>query len=302
MIPTEHDRPRGCTTTQELIDRYLSRELPGDMAHAIEEHAAECPDCGRILDERRRLTAGVKHAVNAEAPPFELEGRIRESLRSRRGGASIFTLEPRFRFGYAAAAILLIAIAAWGTIRYLNGERPDRIVTYNPQPERRNIPATPVSDVLRLGLSDHVQCAILHKQSEHRMTLGEMEAAVGSDYFGLVQLVRSHAGAFEIVNAHRCEAEGRPFVHLILRKGKSVISVVVTRKQGETLGSGPAVSVDSIPSVHMRLRDIREFDVTAFETDRFLAFVISEKDEPENGIISRAIAPEMRTLLGRVNT
>ncbi|MBS1913693.1 MAG: zf-HC2 domain-containing protein [Bacteroidetes bacterium] len=302
MTPTEHDRPRGCTTTQELVDRYLSRELPGDIAHAIEEHAAECPDCGRILHDRRRLAAGVKHAVNAETLPFELEGRIRESLRSRRGGASIFTLEPRFRFGYAAAAMLLIAIAAWGTIRYLSGERPDRITTYNPQPEKRSIPATPVSDVLRLGLSDHVHCAILHRQGDSRMTLEQMNAAVGSDYFGLVQLVRSHAGAFEIVSAHRCEANGRPFVHLILRRGENVISVVVTRKQGETLRTGAVASADSVPPVHMRLQDIREFDVTAFETDRFLAFVISEKDEPENGAISRAIAPEMRAFLGRVNT
>lgn len=291
---------RGCTTVLELADRHVSGELPRDMARTIDEHLAACASCRQHIGGLRRVKDRLKSAVESEAATDALRDAVRNAVRGARGGrANILKLGTWPRWYFAAAAAVVLVIGGWGLYSLALRDHPQPTFAGRPG---QGTTATPVSDrttgLLRVGLNDHVVCAVKYKHSDERMTAEQMTAAMGPRYGQLLPAVRRHTAGFEVMVAHVCTIDGRPFVHMILRKGQQVTSLAFTRKKNEAFPAEPAArAVQGIPLFQARIQDLRAFDVTGFETRDYLAFVVSEAGDAENMRIAAALAPDVHAVL-----
>jgi hypothetical protein len=150
-------------------------------------------------------------------------------------------------------------------------------------------------------LRDHLHCSVFRHYPKDPPTLDRMAESLGPAYKNLLPAVKSRVPEqYRIVMAHQCGYAGRRFVHLTLRDGAHLISLVISRKQaGETLGMlSPAVTPGGIPVYG---GNAGAFQLAAFETADFLAFVVSDLDGASNLRIAGEIAPEVHRLLAEAN-
>ena len=96
--------------------------------------------------------------------------------------------------------------------------------------------------------------------------------------------------------AHQCTYAGRKFVHLTVHKGTYDISIVITRtSDGETCASfSPGTNASSVPVYQA---STESYQVAGFESEHYLAFVVSDLKGKANLQIAAALAPAVRQLL-----
>jgi hypothetical protein len=82
-----------------------------------------------------------------------------------------------------------------------------------------------------------------------------------------------------------------------MRKGGDVISVVITKKDpGETLDVlSPAATASGVP-VYQSTAE--RYEVAGFESENYLAFVVSTLDGARNLHLATSLAPAVSRLLG----
>lgn len=281
---------RGCTAVGEMADRYVSRELPEPMRRTIEEHIGRCPKCARLLGDRARVAESLKRAVRAEEVGDEVLATVTAALRREESpavaaseGKGVLRLFTGSRWYLAAAAVAVIALGVWQLAPGLFGSRQNGSLT--DAPSRRSIVATPVTaapvaDILRVGLADHVHCAITARQAYVTMSASEMRESLGPEYVGLLPIVRSVWRNDRLVSAHRCKFAGRPFVHMIFSGANAeIVSLAITRKSGESFASQRASAIDSVDGIALfetRIDDGGAYGIVGFETPEYLVFVVGD--------------------------
>ena len=132
----------------------------------------------------------------------------------------------------SSAALLAVTLSGYGVIRLWTG----RISQSVPGIAGLQQPITNrATHILRVGLGNHVQCAIGHRQADSFHTPEQMQEFLGPEYAGLAPLLKGKIKeGYNLIMAHRCTFDGRQFVHLIVRKKDNFASVVITRKAGES--------------------------------------------------------------------
>ncbi len=282
-----------CEKTRRYMDAYISNELLVETNHEMLRHLESCAVCSAELETRGRLRSCVKRAVQSQSAPPDLAVRVRERIRGRQ--SSVWHAASWTRWALASAAGVAICIAA--LLSYTRRPQLPELADRAGQ-ERyiQRVSATVVA-VFKSGLGDHIHCAVFRKYPQNPPTLQEMEAKLGPDYRGLLALaVPAVPAGYRVVMAHQCSYGGRRFVHLAMRKGTDLISVVVTLKNaGETLGGlAPAINASGVP-VYQSVA--LGYQVAGFESERYLAFVVSGLDGRRNLQIAAALAAPVRRLL-----
>jgi anti-sigma factor RsiW len=281
----------GCEKTRRYLDAYLSNELLVETNHDLLRHLEGCAACTAELEARTRLRARLKSAVQAQAVPPELPVLIRERIR-REESHSRPLLDWRMPLAIAAALVIAVTIQVRPTGTPLPG-LTDRAAqaTYI-----QKISAT-VGQVFKPGLGDHIHCALFRKYPANPPSIQEMESKLGDDYKGLLPLVsKAVPEGYKVVLAHQCTYAGRQFIHLTMRKGSSLISLVISRKQeGESFTSfSPETSASGVPIYQASTEN---YHVAGFESERFLAFVVSSLNASANMQIAATLAPAVSQLL-----
>lgn len=95
-----------CQDIPELLSASLDGELTSDEQAQLDAHLNTCPACRALYEELAGLHAA--DVWEAEVPP-ELASRIMKDLPAQRPGKVIYWK----RWGAMAAAIALVALAAW---------------------------------------------------------------------------------------------------------------------------------------------------------------------------------------------
>jgi hypothetical protein len=292
---------RTCEKYRRYFDAYLDNELPVEIRQEVLQHIHSCSDCNGILNSRSRMKQLLRSAVTKEKVPVELA----EAVRNR------FRTEHRSFFGpnaagwmMAAAALLALAIGGvaalqWGSAIQFRGD----------DGAFQNISAR-LQGILRIGLIDHVHCAILLERWKRLVSFDEMRgntgrSALGPDFIDLVPAVQSKLGAdYKIVEGHRCVANHRQYIHLIATGDKdTVLSLVITEKTDESFTPTDAVEIMSganaspIPIYRGRQG---KYEVAGFESGKHLAFVISNLDRDSNLDFASVMAPVVYNHLHRL--
>jgi len=284
-----------CEKTRRYLDSYISNELLVETNHEVLRHVETCASCAAELEARTRVRRRLKSAVESQAVPPDLPVRVRERIRSQ-GSRSAWTFGSTRWAAAAAMAVLVMAIG----VRTWSGHRLQPLPGITDRPAQdayiQRISQT-ISSMLSPGLKDHVHCAIFRKYPRNPPTPDQMVETIGPQYAGLVQLVKSKVPErYRIVMAHQCGFKGRRYVHLTLRDGGHLVSLVIARKQpGETLANlQPSMRTSGIPLYQSAAE---RFEVAGFETDQYLAFVVSDLRDGRNLQIAQNLAPAVHGFL-----
>ena len=274
-----------CRRIRSYLDSYLNNELMAETNHEVLAHLGLCESCARSLDDRARLKVQLKRAVMGEYAPPALRERIRSNLRRSRG----FSLN-KFSLALAAAAAAVVIAA---TTFFISSP------VKKPLSLQADVaPGDVAGQVLRIGFNNHVFCAIDHKLAEKQFTVEQMSEKLGPEYAGLIALVRSKTPQdYTVVVGHRCHYQGREFIHLIMRNQDDVVSLSVTRKNGEAFPAGAAGAAIEASGVPIHEASWRQIQVAGLETRDYLAFVISSKTRERNEQLAASLGPAVSRFL-----
>jgi anti-sigma factor (TIGR02949 family) len=273
---------KSCEKIREQLDAYLSNELLVETTATVLKHLEGCPDCSEELDSRFRLRDALRRAVEQQSPPAHLGEIIHRRLHQTRPAYS-------WRFGSGhwmlAVASLAVIVVAGATADHALRVRRGRQL---------------VASVLTLGVSDHVHCAIQsHNYPEIARPAAQLQARLGAEYAPLLPVVERELPGFEVLEAHICRVPGSPrkYVHFIARGQGTILSVILTRREGEALPNEARLVSETAGGVRLYRNHLEGMDVTGFETNAYFGFVVSDLGQDSVLQIAAALAPPLRTQL-----
>jgi hypothetical protein len=137
--------------------------------------------------------------------------------------------------------------------------------------------------------------------ANRHFTAEEMSTKLGPQYEGLLEVAKEKMPQdFEIVVGHRCHYQNREFVHLILRKQEEIVSLIVTRKNGESFPAGAAAAVMKAAGIPVYEASWHNLQVAGFETSNHLVFVVSNAEKSENEQIASRMMPSVGDFLKNI--
>ncbi len=284
-----------CERTRRYLDSYINNELLAETHKEVLRHLETCSTCSAEFEARSRLKVRLKSAVESQSVPADLQSRIREEIHQY--GSTTASSAGWPRWAAVAAAVLLVSVGTW----VARGRRSGDIYTDGPVQDAfiQKISQT-VSMVLRVGLRDHVHCAVLSGIPKHPPTLEEVTKDMGPTYKGLVPLVKASIPAdYRIVMGHQCDYGGRTFVHLTMKSGTNLMSLVITRKEhGESMETlAPTLRTSGVPVYQAAAQS---YEIAGFETEQYLAFVISDLNANNNLQVASNLAPSVHSFLAKL--
>src|SRR5262249_690541 len=136
--------------------------------------------------------------------------------------------------------------------------------------------SAPIPDIMRVGLGNHVHCAVYKAFSKQHPTFEKMAHDIGQ-YKDLTPIVITEVPSGNRVEmAHQCRYHARRFVHVTMRKGSALVSLVISRRgDGETFERDqlvPALTESGIPVYRTKAQ---RFEIAGFETGDYVVYVVS---------------------------
>ena len=282
-----------CRTFTSQLTQYLDGSLPADAALDCAGHVKECPVCAGELELQRKLRAQLKSAVQGVPTPPYLEARVRARLREPRP-ATRWWVPATTAAAIAALAVSAITAYHFGYFRLTPESQESYIASVSSR----------VGTLMRVGLGDHLHCAVFRKYPRNPPPLAEMSAAIGPEFACVIPLVRDRVpGDLRLVLAHRCTYHDRHFVHLILRNDSRLLSTIFTRKS-----DGPAVTAgDLTPAwteggVPVYQSSIQRFQIASFQSRDYLVYIISDAPAQQNLEMMQAMAPSLHAFLSKLKS
>jgi hypothetical protein len=285
-----------CEMTRKNLDAYVNNELALETSSQILKHLENCTECSEVLHVRLSVKNRLQKAVRGEAVPAALRDKIQQKLREDESHARPTTSWRRWSL--AAAASLVLCLGGWGALRLLQfrgGPGLPSQVAQNQSVSDR------IRAILRIGVEDHVQCAIDEQFAKESYTPEQMAKELGMDYMGLVPFLRDKLPEnYRVPAAHKCEINGREFVHLILRNQDSFLSLIITRKAGVSFPAQDPVGKSDSRGVDLHQDRLDGLQVAGFQTKEHLAFVVSGLDTMKNLQMAAGLAPHVSDFLARL--
>jgi len=293
MTPISFAQKR-CERVLSLLDSYVSNELLVETNHEVLQHLEECRTCSAALQNRTRTRSLLQRAVTSEPPAPELRVRLQSRLRN----AITEDQKPRQSWQawpIAAAAALVLMLGGYTLMRNAG--------VFSPGTEQARLSevSAQAMQVLKIGLGDHVRCAIDHRFAERSLTDEKMAELLGESYAQIATDLKLNAPAgYLLTAAHKCRIDGRQFAHLILKKPEGFVSVILTHKQGESYpAAGSGTTIESF-GVKLHQAQLDGFQVAGFETSQYLGFFVSGLGAQENLQVASKLAPVLRNHLTKL--
>jgi anti-sigma factor RsiW len=278
-----------CKKINSYLDSYLNDELLVETNHEVLKHLENCNDCAQALEDRARIKNLLQQAARREIAPDRLRERIQRDIRQRDGSAlARVSFNASARWAFAAAAMIAIVIGSWAAINSFSSRKAARLEAAVEQS----------ATILNIGLEDHINCAIVHGQANRHFSPEQMAAKMGADYAGLAPVVKENAPAgYDVVVAHKCYVNKREFIHMILKNQENVLSLIITKKNGEAFPQAAAAAIGLAAGEPLYEARIQDYETAGFETRDYLGFIVSNLDKGDHLQIASSIAPAVRDFL-----
>lgn len=284
-----------CEQISPLLDAYLDNEVTRDASPAVDAHLRACSRCSRELEIRRTIRGRLQNAVRGETGTEQLQAAIRQSI-ERSQPLPKSSMHYRVYIPIAAALIICLSGAIAYHFGYLRLTRRSQDAYF------ASISAQ-IPGILRVGLGDHVHCAVYKAYGNQHPSLEQMAQDLGP-YKDLPSLVSQKVEAgYRVEMAHECRYRGRHFVHVTLRNGSTLVSLVISRRdRGESFEKDelvPALTESGIPIYQAA---VQRFEVTGFESGDYLVYVISNLGRQDNLRMIATLGPSVIQFLQSVNS
>jgi anti-sigma factor (TIGR02949 family) len=271
-----------CGRIRRHLDAYLSNELLVETTSDVLRHLESCEACSRELEARTRVRDALRRAAVSQIPPEELRLSIQRQLRKMQPG--FLGGSRRLTWAVALAGVIVVVLGGIATEQWIGVLRGRRIV----------------ASVLALGVSDHLQCAIKgHNYPEIANPPEQLRQKLGPQYAGLLDVLQEKLPGFEILEAHICSVQGSPrkYVHFITRGRGTILSVILTKREGAQFPDGKAFRSGASGSVNLYEAHLNGMNAAGFESMRYFGFVVSDLGQDTIVQISSELAPPLKAAL-----
>jgi len=271
-----------CDDVLPLLDRFEDQELPADTDAAVMAHVQGCAPCRARLERMEQLQERIRSAARGVRPPADLAARVQRTLDSDRRPAV------RLWVPLAMAASILVGILlSWGWQN--SGTSPKQT------PEEYTAEASAsLTPVMRVGFVNHLHCTIFGRNFAKQPDLQKVLAELGPRNATLYPVLANHVPAgYTVAAGHICEWKGHRYLHLVARKGESLLSLLFTRRgTGEAFEHGlrPVSARTPLP---VYASTVQLFNLAGLETKDFLVFVISDLPADQNTGLLSSMATEL---------
>jgi hypothetical protein len=268
-----------CERIRQQLDAYLSNELLVETTGEVLKHLETCEACSRELGSRQRVRVALQKAATRLLPPDHLREAIHQRLRSAQRG---FFKE--FRGTTWAVALATLVVVMLVGHQWLEVQRGRQLV----------------ASVLTLGVGDHLRCAIRgHNYPEVANPPDQLRKKLGPQYAGLLPVVEERLPGFQVLEAHICQVPGSPrrYVHFIARRQGTILSVILTKREGESLPAGRFLVTGAPSGVDVYKAKLEGMSVAGFETNQYFGFVVSDLGQDEMVQLAATLAPALRDAL-----
>ena len=270
-----------CREVRDLSDSFLSEQLLVETNHEVLRHLEGCPACRAEFALQRELRTTIRRAfIQTESLRTSEEFRDRAVSRLRvaaSGKTPRGLVRRRWAIGLAVAAVLVIA-ASVGQFLRTRG----------------------IDLIARDAVGDHQNCAVRFRLAETPISL-EDAAARYDPSFRLVQDTPSddwntQIGPVRVVDRHSCIFQGRRFAHIVLQVQGQVVSLLITRRDGDTTGS--VHGADRVPlSVGLPSED--GFQVVSFDIPGHIAFLVGSLGEQQLRQVAQSLSGPLYSRFAR---
>lgn len=275
------DSPQ-CEWTRGRMDAYLSNELLVETTGEVLKHLESCAGCSCEMESRARMRGALRKAVATVAPPENLQIAIQRRL--RKAQPALISGFPRLTWTLAMAAMVMVILVAAFAQWWRSFERGKQLV----------------ASVLALGVTDHLECAIHgHNYPDIAPRPEQIREKLGAQYTGVLQVVEERLPGFQLLEAHICGVKGsqRKYIHFIARGRGTILSVILTRREGSSFPSGYFLKAGSAEGLDLYQAQIEGMHAAGFESKEYFGFVVSDLGQEEVKSIATGIVPPLREVL-----
>lgn len=271
-----------CERTRRQMDAYLSNELLVETTGEMLKHLETCEACSHELQSRMRIREALQRAAARQSLPEGMGDALHQRLKRAHRRPFWASGGPTWTLAVAAAAMLSIVLVTGLQWRKLEHARQM------------------VTSVLQLGVSDHLHCAIRgHNYPDVANPAEVLRKKLGPQYAELLPVVEKKLPGFQVLEAHICTVPGSPrkYVHFIARGKGTILSVILTKRDGKTLPQGRFVTAASFGNVNFYEKQLEGMSVAGFQVGGYFGFVVSNLGQQEMGQLAEGLAPALQTAL-----
>lgn len=271
-----------CERICEQLDAYLSNELLVETTGEVLKHLESCADCSGELEVRTHVREALQRAVAKQLPPAHLNEAVHQRLRDVQRGF--------FRGSRSTTWVVALAGLACALFAGVVVQRQFRVRS------GRNL----IASILTLGVSDHLECAIQgHHYPDVAYPPETLRHRLGPEYAGLLSVVEAKLPGFEMLEAHVCHVHGSPrhYVHFIARGKGTILSVILTKREGQSLPEGQSLAAETSDGIQIYQSHLDGMQAAGFESKRYFGFVVSDLGKTETMQIASTLAPAVRNAL-----
>jgi Putative zinc-finger len=273
---------RQCERTLRQMDAYLSNELLVETTDEMLRHLENCEACSRKLESRMQVREALQRASARQPLPEGLGDAIHQRLKKAQSRPFWASRAPTWALAVAGAALMVIVGIAGQ--QWIKLDRARQMV----------------ASVLQLGVSDHLHCAIRgHNYPDVANPPEVLREKLGPQYAGLLPVVEKKLPGFQVLEAHVCTVPGNPrkYVHIITRGQGTILSVILTKRDGEALPAGRFVAAASFGNVNFYEKQLEGMSVAGFEVGAYFGFVVSDLGQHEMSQLAEGLAPALQTAM-----
>ena len=113
------------------------------------------------------------------------------------------------------------------------------------------------------------------------------------------QVVQQRLPGFEVLEGHVCSIPGsdRKFVHFITRGQGTVLSVILTERNGASLPAGKFLASAESAGLSIYEDHLSGMEIAGLESAQYFAFVVSDLSQHEIVQLARGLAPALNEKL-----
>jgi Putative zinc-finger len=270
-----------CEPIRQYIDSYLSNELLVETVSELVRHLESCEACSRELESRTRVRDALQRAVANRPVPDSARADVLRSLRKSQPRSFLHLSARTWAVG-GLARIALALFILFGLL-WLGLHRGTGLV----------------ASILKIGVSDHVLCTIKgHNYPEVANPPDEIRKKLGARYAPLVQVVQERLPGFEVLEGHICSPQNnREYIHLITRGQGTIVSVILTKRNGASLPTIKSLLSDESAGLSIYQDHIGGMEIAGFESAQYFVFIVSDLSHNEMRQLARGLAPVLNETL-----
>ena len=270
-----------CELIRQYLDSYLSNELLVETSSEVVRHLESCESCSRDLESRMRVRDALQRAVVNRPVPESVRADVLRRLRESQARSFMRPSTTRWAIGLASIAFIVLSLFAANWMSLRRGEQL-------------------FASILKLGVSDHIVCAIKgHNYPEVANPPDQIRNKLGVRYAVLLQVVQERLPGFEVLEGHICSIPGsnRKYIHFITRGKGTVLSVILTERNGASLPKGQLLASPESAGPSIYEGHLSGMEIAGFESAQYFAFVVSDLSQNQALRLTRALAPALNETL-----